>query len=86
MLLQQALIQQKEMEQPIIQPSYYNPHEYGSKQVRSINTDARRKFIEPDNRTFTILPQNVPNAHNLVWADNMPRGGYATRNSRIEFG
>lgn len=39
------------------------------------------KLVSELNR-FEYMPQI--NHENLVWSDNMPRGGYSTRNERIE--
>lgn len=46
----------------------------------------QRKISERDYDRFNLLPYDPQNTDHIVWTDDMPRGGYATRNDRIELG
>lgn len=45
-------------------------------------TPGQHDISEMQNDRFTYLPFNPQS--NVVWSDDMPRGGYATRTDRIE--
>ena len=44
-----------------------------------------KKIMENEHDRFNTLPFNPQNHENIVWADGMPRGGYATRVERTEY-
>lgn len=52
-------------------------------QSESGRTSGQRHEREQDR--FNLLPFNPQNPDNIVWKDNMPRGGYLTRSDRLEY-
>lgn len=53
--------------------------------LRSCNNpdlSTKKSVTEMEAYRFNQLPFNPQNVDNIVWSDNMPRGGYATRNDR----
>lgn len=65
-------------------------------QIRNVNIEnsllqsepnrlpGQRIATEREMDRFQMLPFNPQNPDNIVWADNMPRGGYASRTDRID--
>ncbi|MEM0354154.1 MAG: hypothetical protein QXW79_01095 [Thermoplasmata archaeon] len=54
-----------------------------SLQTESFRLPGRRKMIEKEINRFEFLPFNPQDPNHIVWSD-MPRGGFATRNDRLE--
>lgn len=44
----------------------------------------QREITEKNYNRFDMLPFDPQDTRHIVWSDNMPRGGYATRNDRLE--
>lgn len=44
----------------------------------------QRELTEIEFDRFEQLPFNPQNSNHIIWNDNMPRGGYSTRNDRLE--
>ena len=65
--------------------------------IRNINVESsliqREATKLPGQRTstdrevdrFETLPFDPQNTRHIIWADSMPRGGYSTRNDRLEY-
>lgn len=53
-------------------------------QQKVTRAPGQRKIMEKECNRFNLLPFNPQESSHLVWKDNMPRGGYATRMDRIE--
>ena len=58
-----------------LQQHEYDPYRTGRGQ---------RQLTEQTFNRFSYLPYNPQNPNNLVWSDNMPRGGHATRKTENE--
>ena len=78
-------------------PQNMHQEEFPGK-VRNINVESslmqketthipgQRKIMEREYDRFDILPStNHQDPSHIVWKDNMPRGGYATRTDRTEY-
>lgn len=44
----------------------------------------QREITEKNYNRFDLLPFDPQDANHIIWCDNMPRGGYPTRNERLE--
>ena len=44
----------------------------------------QREITDKEINRFNLLPFNPQDHNHIVWNDNMPRGGYSTRNDRLE--
>ncbi|MEM3062415.1 MAG: hypothetical protein QW303_02565 [Nitrososphaerota archaeon] len=80
---------------PYIEPMYTDfnvkfPNKIGSVNVESLmiqrkttRLPGKRKMVEKEINRFEFLPFNPQDPDHIVWSD-MPRGGFATRNDRLE--
>ena len=71
------------------------PNQPYPEHIRNINVESsliqneitrnpgQKEVIEKPVNRFQYLPFNPQNSDHLVWEDNMPRGGYSTRNARL---
>lgn len=48
-------------------------------------TPGQRSLMETEINRFEQLPFNPQDTKHIIWEDNMPRGGYATRSERLEY-
>lgn len=53
-------------------------------QNESTHIPGQRKITESDYNRFELLPFDPQDHRHIVWKDDMPRGGYATRSERLE--
>lgn len=66
-------------------------------QMRNINVESsllqkemthipgQRQITQKEIDRFELLPFDPQDPKHIVWSDNMPRGGYATRSERLEY-
>ena len=47
-----------------------------------LRNEKQKKIVEKEINRFTPLPYNPQDTRHIVWSDNMPRGGYSTRNDK----
>ena len=47
-------------------------------------TPGQRELTQQDFNRWTHLPFDPQDPKHIVWKDNMPRGGFSTRNDRLE--
>lgn len=52
-------------------------------QQEMTNFPGQRELTEIEMNRFILLQFNPQNVNNIVWSDNMPRGGYSTRTDRL---
>ena len=45
----------------------------------------QKSLLQQETNRFTSLPFNPQNPSNIVWKDDMPRNGIATRNERLDY-
>ncbi len=55
------------------------------KQREMTHFPGQREITETELDRFNLLPFDPQDTRHLVWRDNMPRGGFATRNDRLEY-
>lgn len=72
-------------------PNYIPSH------IRNINVESsliqreatrlpgQREIVDREVDRFETLPFDPQNTSHIIWADSMPRGGYSTRNDRLEY-
>lgn len=53
-------------------------------QQESTHLPGQREITETEKNRFELLPFDPQDHKHIVWTDNMPRGGYATRSDRLE--
>ena len=51
-----------------------------------IRNPGQKKLVESEVNRFDYLPFGNPNPDNIVWADNLPRGGISTRTDKYDYG
>lgn len=54
-------------------------------QKETTHLPGQKKITENEINRFENLRYNPQDHRHLIWADDMPRGGYATRNERVEY-
>ena len=53
-------------------------------QQETTHLPGQRKLTERETDRFNLLPFDPQDHRHILWQDNMPRGGYATRTDRLE--
>lgn len=53
-------------------------------QQETTHLPGQRRIMETERNRFELLPFDPQDTKHIVWKDNMPRGGYSSRNERLE--
>lgn len=79
-------LQQMGVVQPTTTPAHIRNVDVESSflQREVTHLPGQREVTERNYNRFDLLPFDPQDSTHIVWCDNMPRGGYPTRNDRLE--